>query len=81
LENWYNNKELFEMINELKMELTETTKLIKEYNGLRKSQKDFEGRLREIETCLENKNENKREIQWLLGWLVGLAAFIYGLLK
>jgi hypothetical protein len=69
------------MINELKMELTETTKLIKEYNGLRKSQNDFEGRLKTIENCLESKDENKKEVQWLLGWLVGLAAFIYGLLK
>ena len=41
MDNWYDNKQLFEMINELKIELAETSKLIKEYNGLRKKSKRF----------------------------------------
>lgn len=35
-QEWYSNKALFEMIQELKIELAETTRLIREYNGLRK---------------------------------------------
>lgn len=31
---WYNNKELFEQINDLKLEMQETRQIIKKYNGL-----------------------------------------------
>ena len=81
MDNWYDNKQLFEMINELKIELAETSKLIKEYNGLRKNQNDFEGRLTKVETCLNNTKDNKKDYQWLFGWLIGLAGLIYGILK
>lgn len=33
---WYTNKDLYEMIQELRVELAETTRLIREYNGLRR---------------------------------------------
>lgn len=79
--NWYDNKELFEMIQELKDELRETTKLIKEYNGLRKKQNDFEGRLIMLEQFLSNNKDNKKDRQWLLGWIVALASMLYSVLK
>lgn len=31
---WYDNKELFSLINELKVEMVETRHMIKKYNGL-----------------------------------------------
>lgn len=81
MEDWYDNKQLFEMINDLRIDLAETLKLIKEYNGLRKNQNDFEKRLTIIEDCISNKKENKKDYQWILGWLVALAGLIYAFLK
>lgn len=48
-EQWYTNKELFEMINGLKSDLTETRKVVKEYNDLRRSLNDCIRRVAEIE--------------------------------
>lgn len=79
--NWYDNKELFEMIQELKEELRETTRLIKEYNGLRKKQYDFEGRLISLEQNLNNSKDSKKDRQWLLGWIVALVSVLYSILK
>jgi hypothetical protein len=82
-DQWYNNKELFEMINELKIELSNvtkelatTTKLIKGYNGLRENQNEFDDRLTKIETCFENKKENKKDYQWLIGFAFGVLVFL-----
>ncbi|MPW26394.1 hypothetical protein GC105_11400 [Alkalibaculum sp. M08DMB] len=80
-ENWYDNKDLFEMIQELKKQLSETTNLIKEYNGLRKKQTDFEKRIIIVENCLENKKENKKDWQWILGWLVAIVSLSIAIFK
>lgn len=79
--NWYDNKELFEMIQGLKEELRETTRSIKEYNGLRKKQYDFEGRLISLEQNLNNSKDSKKDRQWLLGWIVALVSVLYSILK
>lgn len=78
---WFSNKELFEMINELKVQLSETTRLIKEYNGLRKKQNDFEGRLIKVENRLSNSREHKKDWQWALGWIVAFASIVLSILK
>ena len=39
-EQWYSNKELFEMLNELKIELIETKSQIRKYNELRATLND-----------------------------------------
>ena len=78
---WYTNKELFEMINDLKIQLAETTKLIKQYNGLRKKQENFDDRLFVVEKNLENIKESKKDKQWLLGWIVATVSLIYTILK
>ena len=48
-EQWYTNKELFEMINGLKSDLTETRKVVREYNDLRRSLNDCIRRVADIE--------------------------------
>ena len=73
MEQWYNNKELFEMIDALKDEMSQTRALIKEYNGLRRSQMQLELRLKTVEDCLDNKKENKKDYQWLVGIIIGVA--------
>jgi len=40
-EQWYNNRELFEMICDLKEALTETTTVVKKYNNLRQELGDL----------------------------------------
>lgn len=39
-EQWYSNKDLFEMLNELKIELVETQSQMKKYNDLRATLND-----------------------------------------
>lgn len=39
-QQWYTNRELFEMIGDLRSELAETRRIIREYNGLRKQLND-----------------------------------------
>ncbi len=86
--DWYDNKELYEMINDLKIQLLETIRLIKSYNGLKEQQISFENkqeemndRIKTIENCLSAKQENKKDYQWILGWLIGLAGLLYGIFK
>ncbi len=86
--DWYDNKELYEMINDLKIQLLETTRLIKGYNGLKERQINFENkqeemndRIKTIENCLSARQENKKDYQWILGWLIGLAGLLYGIFK
>lgn len=81
MDDWYNNKELYEMINDLKIQLLETTRLIKGYNGLREKQNELDERIEKLETIIENKKENKKDYQWILGWLIGLAGLLYGIFK
>ena len=52
---WYTNKDLFEMIGKLNTELSKTTQLISRYNGLLERQTSFEGRLKNLEVCIDKQ--------------------------
>lgn len=55
---WYSNKELFEMLNELKMELIETKTQMRKYNDLRTTLNDVM-KSQETLTKLVNQTINK----------------------
>ena len=57
-EQWYSNKELFEMLNELKIELVETQSQMKRYNDLRATLNDVM-KSQETLTKLVNQTINK----------------------
>ena len=79
----YSSKELVKMIYDLKIELTKTQTLIKTYNGLREQQADFmdeqndiKTRLKTVEDCLDNKEKNTKNYQWLIGIVIGIVIAI-----
>src|SRR5690606_37863843 len=55
---WYSNKDLFEMLNELKMELVKTQSQMKKYNDLRATLNDVM-KSQETLTKLVNQTINK----------------------
>lgn len=64
-EQWYTNKELFEMISGLKDDLIETRKVVREYNDLRRSLNDCIRRVSDI----EQRNIGKQNVeQAILRW-------------
>lgn len=67
-EQWYSNKDLFEMINKfktevenLRLEMRETKTLIRDYNGLRKSINDNNKKVGELEKKLDTALESNKE--------------------
>ncbi len=76
-EQWYSNKELFEMINGLKSDLTETRKVVKEYNDLRHSLNDCIRRVTEIEQRGVGRQSVEAAILRWGGWAVALISLGY----
>ena len=73
LSEWYDNKDLFEMINGLKEDLQETREVIQKYNGLRQTQ----GQMKEDIQCLKNwqqqtqgHKEGKKDMSYWIKWAV-----------
>jgi len=60
-EQWYDNKELFKMICDLKEALTETTTVVRKYNSLRKELGDLgaEHRIQEKEIIVIQADDVK----------------------
>ena len=76
-EDWYNNKELFEMIQELKVQLIRTTHAVQEYNDLRETQNSILHKLEGLEET-ETKSEGRGDL-WELarewgGWIIALVS-------
>ncbi len=90
MEQWYNNKELYEMISGLKTELSEAIIVIREYNGLRKKLVENEERLQKLESHVAEKTVEKtlKKKTWFnfskicslmlqtLGWIVALLIYL-----
>jgi len=81
-------KDLVKMIMDLQRELAKTQTLIKNYNGLREKQTEYESkhdelclRVKTVEDCLDGKKENKKNYQWGLSWIVGLVGMITALIS
>lgn len=76
---WYSNKELFEMISDLKGELVETRRAVKEYNNIRKQLNDVCQEVAHIKS--EGTGKNKMVsgavlVVGIVGTLIGIAGGI-----
>jgi len=85
-QQWYSNKDLFEMIQRLHDELSETREIIRKYNGLRqdlgetlKLSAENEKKISEISNTSQGKYELAETIRKWGGWLVAIASLIYAI--
>jgi hypothetical protein len=81
---WYDNKELFEQIQELKdkitylcIEMQKTTTLIRDYNGLRERINNIEIELGEDQGKEKVSTQVPGYVIGILGILVAIAAVIF----
>ena len=79
IEQWYTNKEIYEMVRELTIELQETREAVKSYNGLRK---DLNWCMQQIQNDIGLSTG--REIVWAAirdwgGWFVAIGMLAYHL--
>ena len=73
-EQWYSNKELFEMIDGLKADLSETRRVVTEYNNLRKSLNDCIQRVTTIEERAAGKRDVEQAILRWTPWVITIAS-------
>lgn len=83
--NWYSNKELFEMMEDLKgdmtdlrLEMKETKTLIRDYNGLRKNINDTNKKIGELERKVETHIDNRKEY---IGYIIAAISTLFLLLN
>lgn len=87
-EQWYDNKQLFEMFLDLKSqmskltsELSRTNEKISKYNGLREKIDGCADRLDAIDTISSTKKSVGMGIQGWTGWVIAVISFIVMMLK
>ena len=83
--NWYSNKELFEMIdkfkeevNDLTVEMKETKMLIRDYNGLRKNINDNNRKVGELERKIETLVDSRKEY---IGYIIAAISTLFLILN
>nr|QRZ17763.1 hypothetical protein JUJ52_18770 [Virgibacillus sp. AGTR] len=77
-EQWYTNKDLFELINGLRSEMQETRNVIKKYNGLREELGVVKEKVERIEAKTEGRKSVAEAIRLWGGWLFALAEWEVG---
>lgn len=85
---WYSNKDLFEQLNavqgdfrELRTEMKETRKIIKQYNGLREELGVVKNKVEEMEAKTEGKKAVFEAIRQWGGWLFALITLVVLLIQ
>ena len=78
---WYSNKELFEMFQDLKEELAITREAVKRYNNIRTDLNAVMQRLTAIEERAIGRYGIGKAVREWGGWLVGLLGFLFALYK
>ena len=83
--NWYSNKDLFEMIdkfkeevNDLTVEMKETKMLIRDYNGLRKNINDNNKKVGELERKVETLVDSRKEY---IGYIIAAISTLFLILN
>lgn len=80
-EQWYSNKDLYEMVRDLREEVQTMIRVVKEYNGLRETLNDCIRRITAMEErALGRYGAGKAVREWG-GWIVAILAFLYTLYK
>lgn len=82
-QQWYSNKELFELINhikqdftELRMEMSETRRVIKKYNGLYEKVEGVKQELKELKAIKSGKIDFGKAIRDWGGWFFALITLV-----
>jgi len=71
-EQWYTNKEIYEMVQSLKIELRNTQDIVKKYNGIREDVTWCVERLKKFKTTKEAHYTLLEGFREWGGWLVAL---------
>lgn len=84
-EQWYTNKELFEKIEKLsvdisglRIEMKETKTLIRDYNGLRENINEVNERMRAVEKRMDTNTSNRKEY---IGYIIAAISTLFLLLN
>ena len=84
-ENFYSNREIFEKltdkIEDLSKELTETQRVVKEYNGLRKQLNQVCIDVARMQAQGIGKNILAEGIVRYGGWVLAIASFLFAVLR
>lgn len=80
-EQWYTNKDLFEMLQDIKGETQTMIRAAKEYNGLRQSLNDCIRRVTAMEEQAIGRYTVGKAVRDWGGWFVALLAFLISLYK
>ena len=76
-EQWYTNKEIYEMVVSLKDELRKTQDVVVKYNGIRTDLTFCMEKILEHEHRTDGKNIVGQAIRDWGGWLFALAVLLY----
>lgn len=83
--DWYNNKQLYEMIDtfkkevmELNLEMKETKVLIRDYNGLRENINAVNDKIISVEKEIETYKNSKKEY---IGYFIASISILFLLLN
>ncbi|NLY46809.1 MAG: hypothetical protein GX053_12610 [Tissierella sp.] len=84
-EQWYSNKELFEMMNDfkgevsgLRLEMKETKMLIRDYNGLRDTINRVENEVIDLKSNVNTTQKSKTEY---VGYIIAVISIVFTLLN
>lgn len=87
-EQWYTNKDLFEMVQALRaemqstrLELQETRMVVKQYNDLRKQLATCQKDIMEIRQQATGRHKTWEGIRLWGGWIVALLALLINFIK
>lgn len=80
-QQWYTNKELYEMLQGLKADLQETRLLIKQYNGLRQRIDSCEGLITDLVSQARGRASVGNAIRAWGGWLFAVISLLITLAK
>src|SRR5690625_8012934 len=73
---WYTNKDLFELINELSDEMRETRSMIRQYNGLREKVDAVEKKVDVMEARAKGRSSVGKAIREGGGWFIDVISLI-----
>jgi len=75
-EQWYTNKDLYEMVQDLRVDLRETRTLIKQYNGLRQRLDSCEEVLTDLVSQAKGRASVSNAIRAWGGWAVAVVTLL-----
>lgn len=87
-DEWFSNKELYEMVQGLKgemksmsQELKATREIVSRYNGLRQQIEECARKIMEMENKAAGRSSVGQAIREWGGWLVGIVSLVVALYK